>query len=186
MSTVAQFSLAQYEHMAELGAFDGKFQRRVELIHGEIRDMSPIGTEHAYVVDLVTQWSHLCVQLDRALVRTQNPVRIPALESEPEPDVVWVRNKSYASQHPEPADVLLLIEVADSSLAFDRGEKLAIYAASGIPEYWIVNLVDRQIEIFRDPVRNQYASASVARGEAPISPLAAPDASLRPTALLKR
>jgi Uma2 family endonuclease len=129
-------------------------KKRVELIRGEIVQMTPINIAHANCATRITEWSFQSADLNRVMICGQNPIRIPANNSEPEPDVVWVNRQQY-SRHPEPADILLLIEVADSSLEFDRTEKLAIYAEAGIAEYWIVNLSDEQIDGLSSPERPQ-------------------------------
>jgi Uma2 family endonuclease len=182
MSTVAHFSLDHYEHMVEVGAFSGQFEKRVELIRGEIVQMTPINIAHANCVTLITEWSFQAAPLDRVMIRVQNPVRIPTNNSEPEPDLVWVNRKPY-SRHPEPADTLLLIEVADSSLDFDRNEKLEVHAESGMVEYWIVNLIDEQIEVYRKPSGRTYDEQTVYRGDAEIHPLAHPAVTLRASRL---
>lgn len=183
MATVAHFSLEHYERMVKLGAFDAPFRMRLELIRGEIVEMSPIGTEHSYIIDLLNNWS-VRVTMDHSIwVRVQNPIRIPVSDSEPEPDVVWAARKNYADRHPEPQEVLLVIEVAESSLAFDRGDKLAVYAEAGIQEYWVVNLIDRQIEVHRDPSGKTYRTSTVHRGTEAASPLALPEAKLLPASL---
>ena len=182
MSTVAHFSLDHYEHMVEVGAFAGQFEKRVELIRGEIVQRTPINVAHANCVTILTEWSYQSADLNRMMIRVQNPIRIPANNSEPEPDVVWVNRKPY-SRHPEPADTLLLIEVADSSLDFDRNEKLEVYAESGIVEYWIVNLIDEQIEVYRNPKGHAYQEQTVHRGDAEIHPLVHPAATLRDSRL---
>jgi Uma2 family endonuclease len=182
MSTVAQFSLDHYEHMVNVGAFTGEFEKRVELIRGKIVQMTPINIAHANCVTLVTEWSFEFASLDRMMVRTQNPIRIPTKNSEPQPDVVWVNRKEY-SQHPEPDDILLLIEIADSSLEFDRREKRELYAEAGVPEYWIVNLIDAQIEVYRNPVSRDYQDKAVYSGDAKISPLAQPTATIQSSQL---
>jgi Uma2 family endonuclease len=183
MSTVAHFSLDHYEHMVELGAFSGEYQRRLELLRGEIRQMSPIGFSHSQVVTLLTDWSYDVVPRERIIIRVQNPVRIPLNDSEPEPDLVWVDRRAIKDQHPQPEDLLLLIEVADTSLDVDRGEKLAIYAEAGIPEYWIVNLIDEEIEVYRKPVGRDYQSKAVHRGDIEIRPLALDAVGLQPARL---
>lgn len=186
MATAAHFSLEHYERMVKLGAFDAPYRMRLELIRGEIVEMSPIGTEHSFIIDLINEWS-IRSTMDRSIrVRVQNPIRIPISDSEPEPDIVWAARKNYADQHPEPHEVLLVIEVAESSLAFDRGDKLAIYAEAGIQEYWIVNLVDRQIEVYRDPIGKAYQTNAVYRGGEGASPLALPEAKLLPASVFDR
>ena len=182
MSTAAHFSLDHYEHMVEVGAFSGQFEKRVELIRGEIVQMTPISVAHANCVTKITEWSFRAADLNRVMIRVQNPIRIPANGSEPEPDIVWVNRKEY-SRHPEPADILLLIEVADSSLDFDRNEKLEVYAEAGIAEYWIVNLSDEQIEVYRRPSGRSYQEHETYGGDAEIHPLVHPAATLHPSRL---
>lgn len=178
MSTVANFTLEQYERMVESGAFDGLKRQRVELIHGEIREMNPIGSFHSQVLSDLTDWSYKVAPANEIAIRVQTTVRIPQLVSAPEPDLVWVRRRSYARQHPEPSDVLLLVEVAESSLAADRGWKLELYAEAGIREYWIANLIDFTIEVYREPVGQSYSQLVTFGAGAFVSPLAVPTASL--------
>jgi Uma2 family endonuclease len=183
MSTVARFSLEQYEHMVEAGAFEGEFRKRLELIRGEIVEMTPIGTGHSNCVTLVTDWSYEVAPRDQIMVRSQNPIRLPINDSEPEPDVVWVHRKNYSKTHPGPEDILLVIEVAESSLDGDRGNKLATYAEAGIADYWIVNLIDEQIEVYRKPIGRSYEEKAIFQGDAAIHPLALPTANLLPSRL---
>lgn len=175
MSTIANFSLDQYERMVEAGIFDGLRRQRVELIRGEIRAMTPIGTRHAQAVDDLTEWSLQNADLERVKVRIQATVRIPALESSPEPDVMWLVRKNYATKHPEPNEVLLLIEVAESSLEEDRSEKAELYAEVGIQDYWIINLVDHCTEVHRKPSRTKFAELRKYGSDETIRPLAFPE-----------
>lgn len=183
MSTVAHFTLAEYEHMVEVGAFSGPFRKRVELIRGEIVEMTPIGTRHSEVVSRLAEWSHAALTNQRARVRIQSPIRIPHNESEPEPDNTWVDQKDYSLRHPEPNEIRLIVEVADTSLDDDRGYKLAVFAEAGIPEYWIVNLIDEQIEVCRNPIRREYQEKSIYCDDAQISPLAHSAATIQPSQL---
>ncbi|MFN3982722.1 MAG: Uma2 family endonuclease [Caldilinea sp.] len=124
---------------------------RVELIEGELITMSPIGSEHMGVVNQLTET--LIRQLERrALVGVQGPIHLDD-HSEPQPDLILLapQDDFYKRSLPRPADILLVIEVADSSLAYDRTVKMPLYANAGIPEVWIVNLTDRWIEVYRDP-----------------------------------
>jgi Uma2 family endonuclease len=111
------------------------------------------------------------------------PIRIPATQAEPEPDLVWVRRTSTRERPPEPDQVALLIEVAESSLEYDRSIKLPAYAEAGIVDYWIVNLVDEQIDVYRKPSGRAYEEHSVYRGDAEIHPLALSIATLQPSRL---
>ena len=184
MSSVAHFSLAQYELMIRSGAFDGPYHQRVEFIRGQIREMTPIGIRHGAVVDRLNQMSTELLVAGRVAVRIQGTLAAPALESAPEPDVLWLAPHNYFERHPEPKDVLLLIEVAESSLAYDMGEKARLYAEAGIRDYWVVNLVDDCVEVFRQPQPAGYQSRRVARGDDEVRPLAFPDVVLKPSALL--
>ncbi|MEM6329649.1 MAG: Uma2 family endonuclease [Planctomycetota bacterium] len=182
--TTAKFSLAQYEHMVACGAFGHPHQMRVELLNGEIVEMSPIGYEHADVVAILVDWATRGMDRSRLMVRPQSPIRLPDSRSAPEPDVAVVKRQSYRTQHPGPDEVLLVIEVADSSLGYDRGEKLAAYAAAGIPGYWVVNLVDRRLEVYREPAGQAYGVKTVhAAGELAPAPQAAPDVGFEVAAL---
>jgi Uma2 family endonuclease len=183
MSTVANFTLDHYEHMVEVGAFSGEFEKRVELLRGEIVSMSPIGPPHHQCVILLTEWSYEVVPRERMVISVQGPVRIPDSESEPQPDLVWAVRRDYSKLHAEPHEVLLLVEVADTSLEIDRGEKLEIYAKSGIQEYWIVNLIDEQIEVHRKPSGRTYQELVVYGVDAEIRPLALAAAVLKPSQL---
>ena len=186
MSSVAHFSLAQYELMAEAGVFDGNLRQRVELIRGEIREMTPIGIGHAAVVDRLSRWSIENLPAERAWVRIQGTLTVPALESAPEPDVLWLVPKDYSQGHPGPEDVLLLIEVAESSLAEDTGEKAQLYAEAAIADYWVVNLLEDCVEIFRNPGPSGYQTHETRRGDEESRPLVFPDLVLKPSALFER
>jgi Uma2 family endonuclease len=183
VSTVAHFSLDQYEHLVEVGAFSGPHEKRLELLRGVIREISPIGFIHSQVVTLLTDWSYEVVPREHFVTRVQNPVRVSPNDSEPQPDLVWCQKRDSADHHPQPDDILLLIEVADTSLEDDRGEKLEIYAEASIHEYWIVNLIDEQIEVYRKPTGRTYQEQSTYRGDAEIHPLALPTATLQPSRL---
>jgi Uma2 family endonuclease len=184
VSTVANFTLDQYERMVEAGAFDGQFRQHVEFIHGEIRQMNPIGSWHAQVLGDLTDWSYDHTPRNEISIRVQTTLRIPQFNSAPEPDLLWVRRRNYSQKHPEPGDVLLLIEVAESSLAEDRGEKRDLYAQAMIAEYWLVNLVDDSIEVYRQSDGTAFGSTHVYRGSDRVSPLCLPAAELQVDVLL--
>lgn len=144
-----RFTVDDYYRMAEAGIL--RPEDRVELIEGEIVEMTPIGRGHAARVDRLNNL--YCVKLaGRAIVRVQNPVRLNR-NTEPQPDIAVLRSKPdyYASGHPGPEDVLLVIEVADSSLDYDRDVKIPEYARSGIREVWLVNLAGGTVEVYRNP-----------------------------------
>src|SRR5688572_4957384 len=140
---------AEYDKLVALGAFQGE---RIELLDGRLVKMSPIGPPHSSTIDKLNVKCVECLS-GRALVRVQNP--FAALDvSEPAPDLAIVPLGSYETEHPNSAD--LIIEVAESSLDYDRGPKLRVYAECGVPEYWIVNLVERCIEVHRKPGGGRY------------------------------
>ena len=138
---------------------------RLELIEGEIVEMAPIGSRHAGAVNVLTQ---LLVRLagERAVVAVQNPVIIGD-RSVPQPDLALLKPRadSYSGAHPTPSEVLLVIEVADATLAFDIGTKVPLYARHGIPEVWVVDLQERALRVFRDPSASGYRRSFTAAGE---------------------
>jgi Uma2 family endonuclease len=183
VSTIAHLSLAQYDRMIEAGVFDQRERLRLEFIEGEIREMTPIGAFHAEVVSRLTEWSCENLSRKKGRVRVQDAITLPDQESVPEPDVAWVVRRDYSHKRPSAADVLLLIEVAESSLAYDAGEKADLYAAAGIADYWVVNLPDRCIEVRREPVNGRYHSLKTHTGDDEVRPLAFPDIALKPGSL---
>ena len=159
--------------MAEAGILAP--DERVELLDGDVIAMPPIGNWHASNVDLFT--NTFPAQLyGHAIVRVQNPVRLDD-NSEPQPDVMLLqwRDDFYRDGHPGPDDVLLLIEVSDSSVDFDRTAKLSAYAEAGIPEVWIVNRPDHRIESYADPAGDEYATVRHYDPGESIAPQAFPD-----------
>ena len=165
-----RITVHEYHRMAEIGLLAP--DARVELIEGEIIDMAPIGSEHASVVD---QLNHLLVRAvgERAIVRVQGSVRLSHI-TEPEPDVAVLRPRAdfYRHEHPNGADILLLIEVSDSTLRYDRDVKVPLYAKHGVAETWIVNLRDHCLSTYADPADGRYRThATVA--ELGVTPLAA-------------
>jgi Uma2 family endonuclease len=139
---------------------------RVELIEGEIVEMNPIGSRHAACVGRLTEFLGR-VAGGEAIVWVQNPVQISDF-SEPLPDVALLKRRDdfYAQANPQPADVLLIIEVADSSVEYDRDIKIPLYAAAGILEVWLVNLPKEAIEIYTQPIGDAYREIRIVkRGE---------------------
>ena len=175
--TRRRFTVAEYYAMAEAGILAR--DERVELLNGDVIVMPPIGDWHASRAILFTNTFPPQLQ-GRASVSIQNPVRLND-GSEPQPDVMLLRWRDdfYRDGHPGPADVLLLIEVSDSSVDFDRNEKLSAYAAAGIPEVWIVNRPDRRIESHSDPAGDEYATVRHYGAGESISPQAFPDVVLQ-------
>jgi Uma2 family endonuclease len=176
-------TLALYDRMIAAGVFDPAEAHRLELIGGQLHMMSPIGDRHADAVAFLTRWSSQQADPSRMLVWVQNPLSIPGSESAPQPDIAWVTLRRYADRRPLPEEVSLLIEVADTSLEFDTTAKAALYAAAGIADYWVVDLVSRAVIVFREPRSGGYESRSTHRGDQLVRPLAQPEAVLSPAEL---
>jgi len=185
MSTTSRTTLDEYHRMIARGEFEPVEEHHVELIRGEILPMCAKGHSHNEVVVSLTEWSYDSLPRGAARVRVQDPIELPSLESEPEPDLVWAKPRRYWKQNPRPEDVLLLVEVADSSLAKDHGVKLELYAEAGIPEYWIVNIPKSSIEVYRNPRGRRYASRKIYTGAQEVHPLEFPDLALRVSELFE-
>jgi Uma2 family endonuclease len=144
-----------YYKMVEAGILAA--DDRVELIDGEIFDMVPIGSAHAGKTDRFIRFFARAAAEGLAHVSVQRPLRLDSF-NEPEPDVMLLkpREDDYQARHPSAADVLLLIEVSETSLAHDRGTKLSLYARFGAPEVWIVDLKGAAIEVYREPAGDGY------------------------------
>ena len=178
-----RLTVDDYYHLAKTGVLPP--DARVELLDGHIFDMLPIGPFHANAVRRLSNFFARLGQ-GRWLVDVQNPVRLSS-QSEPQPDLVLLRplDEEFTQRHPTPDDVFLLVEVADSSVRFDREEKLPVYARAGITEFWLVNLVERKVEIYREPLpEGVYRLVVQARGGDRIAPAAFPDVALTVEALL--
>ncbi len=149
-----RITVDEYHHMAEVGLLAP--DARVELIEGEIIDRPPIGSRHAATVDGLYRILDRAVG-ERAIVRCQGPIQLGDL-SEPQPDfsVLVPREGVYAQRHPTAADILLVVEVSETTLRYDRQTKMALYARHGIPELWIVDVGRKQLQIFRKPAGAAY------------------------------
>lgn len=147
-------SIDDYHRMIKAGILTE--QDQVELIRGEIVYMSPKGSRHASCIRKIVSWLPRLVGSQLQL-QVQDPIRIPEW-SEPEPDIALTKPRAdfYVDEHPGPEDILLLIEVADTSLAIDRNMKAPVYAEAGIAEYWIINLPEQLIEVYRTPQGGRY------------------------------
>lgn len=159
-----RFTVKEYHRMALVGIL--REDDRIELLEGEVIEMSPIGSRHAACVDRLTEVFSERLRR-RATIRVQNPIRLGE-DSEPQPDLALVQPRPdfYASFHPEPQDVFLLIEVADTSEEHDREVKIPLYARWGIPEVWLVDLAGDAIEVYRGPGPDGYREVyRVRRGE---------------------
>lgn len=148
-----QWNLERYHSAIELGFLTE--EDRVELLFGKLIEKMPIGKVHAATVDKINEFFR-----DRFgkkyQYREEKPISLPPA-SEPEPDYVVARRKDdfYASGHPTPPDIFVAVEVSDATLSIDRGTKATAYAMAGIPEYWIVNLKDRKVEVHLDPLADE-------------------------------
>lgn len=153
------FTVRDFHHLVEAGHFTRA--DRIELINGELTIMPPIGPEHSYHTTRIT--NTLPLQLPAGvLLRMNEPITIPD-HSEPQPDAAVVRGKAdgYRKAHPGPKDVLLIIEVADSSAEFDVQIKSKLYARAGIPEYWVLNVKETALHVFTGPSAKGYKSIEV-------------------------
>jgi Uma2 family endonuclease len=163
------WTVADYHRMAETGILDE--DERVELLEGKIIWMSAKGTAHRSAVGR-TDYLLKNRLANRAWVSTQDPIQLNQ-RSEPEPDVavVQIDPLDYADHHPTPSEVYLIIEVADSSLKFDCETKAKAYAQAGIADYWVLDVVDRQLYVFREPNEEGYQSKVILGENGRISPL---------------
>ncbi len=169
----------QYYQMAELGFFHGK---RVELIEGEIIEMSPMKSLHATALSLLIEVLGLSFS-EGFVIRSQLPMSF-SRATEPEPDAAVVKGiiRDYTAAHPKTAE--LIIEVSDSTLRYDRTKKLSLYAKNKIQEYWILNVKNRSLEVYRRPIRDKklgfiYTEIKILTEKDSVSPLAAPAAKIK-------
>lgn len=167
-----RFTAEDYHRMGEAGIF--RPGDRVELIDGEIVQMSPIGDPHAgRVIELTSIFSLRLAT--RVWVSVQNPVRLSP-HSEPEPDLVIMRRPDTGSvRAPHPEDVLLLIEVCDTTLAYDRDRKVPLYAAAGVPETWLLDIPSDRLRVYREPDGREYRRIEVLARGSTIALLAFPE-----------
>jgi Uma2 family endonuclease len=162
-----RFTLEEYHRMGEVGIFGEK--ERVELIEGEIVEMSPIGLLHAGTVDRIAD-----VFARRlagcAIVRVQGPILLADLASQPQPDVslLMPRPDFYTTKGPGASDIFLVVKVMDSTVAYDRDVKLPLYARAGIAEVWLANVNTRRIEVYRRPSAEGYGESAVFQRDEPL------------------
>lgn len=167
------FTVDEYHAMVQAGILSE--DDRVELLNGEIVEMSPIGSNHAGCVNRLNRLLSKQVD-DRAIVSVQNPIRLSA-HSEPEPDLALLapRDDFYAQWHPGPDDTLLVIEVAETSAEFDREIKLPLYAQAGILEVWLIDLAEGHVEFHRTPSPSGYEESQQLEPDETLSPQALPE-----------
>lgn len=157
-----KFTVDQYHKMVDSGILNE--DDRVELIRGEIIEMSPIGKQHAACVAKLSQLLTLAL-VNRAIVWAQNPIKLSD-SSEPQPDVALLKPREdfYYSAQPQPQDIFLLIEVADSTIKYDREVKIPLYAEEGIGEVWLVDLNERSVEVYREVTKDGYKNVQKLSG----------------------
>lgn len=163
IATAKRFTIAEYHRLTELGFFGE--DDRIELIEGQLIHRAAKGTAHS-VCETRLERELFKLLGERATLRGQQPIILPD-DSEPEPDRAIVQNRpdDYLSSHPTTADILLLIEIADSSLSYDKQVKLPLYAEAGISDYWIFNLLETCLECYSDPYQNSKANLVIASRE---------------------
>jgi len=174
--TLRFWTVKEYHQMAEAGIFHP--EERVELIAGQIIRMSAKGTAHTAAVRRTAKVLRNLL-FNQAEVYTQDPIQLNDF-SEPEPDVAVVRLDplDYADHHPTPSEVYLIIEVADSSFKYDRETKAKVYAKSGIADYWVLDVIDRKLHVFREPTQEGYQTEVIFSEKASVSPLQFPDVAI--------
>jgi len=171
-----RFTVTQYHQMVEAGILTA--DDRVELIEGEIVEMSPVGRQHAACVKRLIKLFSQQVS-ERAVVAAQDPVELSD-RSEPQPDFILLQPRPdfYEARHPLPQDILLLVEVADTTIESDREIKIPLYASSGIVEVWLVDINQQLIEVYRQPVGDRYGNVQRCQRGQKLSLQAFPDVSI--------
>jgi Uma2 family endonuclease len=169
MITTLHLSLAEYDQMVKVGAFE-KISRKIELIRGELTEMNPAGPIHDDLITYLNNWSVRNSDPAKTIVTSQTGLDLPELESRPEPDIMWIRAARYRNGHPQADDVQLAIEVSNSSLAYDIETKRRLYAEAGIREYWIVDSQANCIHVHREPHGDDYRTRFVRTAEHTLSP----------------
>ena len=171
--TIHRFNVEEYHRLTESNILHE--DDRVELVEGRIVDMTPIGSKHAACVSRLNRIFTMKLQTS-AIVQVQNPIQLLD-QSEPQPDIVVLKNRDdfYAERLPNADDILLVIEVADSSLEYDRETKLPLYAKANIPEVWLINLIENIVEIYSAPSLEGYNVITKHRHNQAIVPENFPD-----------
>ncbi len=177
MSTLARLTGADFDSMVERGAFDGIGPKKVELIHGKLRFMNPAGPVHDDHIEYLTDWSFQNTTRKHCNIRVQSGFVCD--DDRPEPDVLWLKPGRYGRRRPTTADVMLLIEVSDSSLHTDLQEKADLYSQSGIAEYWVVDIPNRRIHVMSDIQDGRYRRIEMRAPPDEVYPACKPDARLK-------
>lgn len=179
-----RLTVDQFHRMGEAGVIGPEV--RVELVEGEVVEMAPIGTRHAAVVKRLLGML-AGVIAGRAVLSVQDPLRLDD-HSEPQPDLMLLapREDFYASAHPGPADVLLLVEVCDTTSRYDREVKVPLYARHGVAEVWLIDLDERLVHVLREPRDGRYTQITVSATPGVVAPAALPEAAVDLAPLLAR
>lgn len=177
-----RFTVDEFYRMQEAGIWTE--DSRVELIEGEIFHMPPIGSQHAGTVDQISHLFHRLLA-GRAIIRVQSPVRIDEY-TEPQPDITLLKPRPdfYRTSHPTPPDVWLVVEVAETSADYDREVKMPVYGRAGIPEAWVVDLVQGWVEVYTMPWEAGYRQKRIYHREERIQLQVFPDVAVEASALL--
>lgn len=171
-----RWSVAEYHRMAQSGLLDET--DRVELIDGDLLDMASIGSRHAFIVNRLGQAFSAGGAKGQYLVSTQNPVCLGD-RSEPQLDIALLRNGNYMDALPTAFDVLLIVEVSDTTLEYDRDVKLGLYARHAIPEVWLLDVNARELTVYREPAEGQYRLIRKPTATEAVSPTLVPGVALR-------
>ncbi len=183
MSTTSKITGAEFDSMVERGAFDGIGPRKIELIRGELLFMNPAGPIHDDYIDYLTRWSVESTRSMEANIRVQ--CGFVCVDNRPEPDILWLKPRRYGRTRPTAADVMLLIEVSDSSLANDLSEKADIYAESGVAEYWVVDVPASRIHVMTGSDGKHYRNIEIVIPPDPLFPKCRPGAVLNTAELFE-
>lgn len=183
----ARFSIAQFDAMIEAGVFAKETDRQIQLLNGEIVIMTPPNPLHDDVVSLLSAWAfaELHKSQKEFEVRVQVSMDLKKQNSVVLPDLMFVAPRSYASRRPTASDTRLLIEVSDTTLVFDLGEKMQMYAAEDVGEYWVIDIPHRSLIVHLDPSAGRYRSVQTFAEHEPVSSKILPEVSLTITRLFR-
>jgi Uma2 family endonuclease len=183
MSVSSKITGAEFDAMVDRGAFDGLGPRKIQLIRGELCFASPAGPVHDDYIDYLTRWSVEDNKSTDANIRVQ--CGFVCDDNRPEPDILWLKPRRYGGTRPTAADVMLLMEVSDSSLANDLREKANVYAESGVAEYWVVDVPASRIHVMTSSDGKHYRSIEIVVPPIPLSPKCRPEAILNTAELFE-
>lgn len=183
MSVLAKVTGSEFDSMVQRGAFDGFGPRKIELIRGELRFMNPAGPIHDDYIDFLIRWSTEQTAASEVTVRVQGGFVCD--DNRPEPDVLWLKPRRYGRTRPTAEDVLLLIEVSDSSIAADLQEKADMYAESGIVEYWVIDVPASRIHVMTGSDGKHYRNIEIVVPPQQLAPKCLPSAKLNTTELFE-